>query len=46
MLSNHNTPFINELYKDYNIKVVYANRAINSNSEKRGKVEETVILNY
>ena len=46
MLSNHNTPFINELYKDYNIKVVYANRAINSNGAKRGKVEETVILNY
>ena len=46
MLSNHNTPLINELYKDYNIKVIYANRSINSNAKKRGKVEETVILNY
>lgn len=46
MLSNHNTPFINELYKDYDIKIVYANRSINSNSSKRWKVEETVILNY
>lgn len=46
MLSNHNTPFINDLYKDYRKEVVYANRAINSNSTKRGKVEETIILNY
>lgn len=46
MLSNHNTPFINNLYKGYRKEIVYANRAINSNGAKRGKVEETVILNY
>ncbi len=46
MLSNHNTTLIKDLYASYRIEIVYANRAINSNSEKRGKVEETVILNY
>ncbi|MDD2504669.1 MAG: DNA adenine methylase [Bacilli bacterium] len=46
MLSNHNTPFINELYKDYNIKVISAKRNINSNGSKRGSVEETIITNY
>ena len=46
MLSNHNTPFINSLYKDYNIKVINARRNINSNGKGRGKVEETIITNY
>jgi len=46
MLSNHNTPFINDLYKDYRKEVVFAKRAINSDASKRGVVEETVILNY
>lgn len=46
MLSNHNTPLINELYNEYNIHIVFANRAINSNASKRWKIEETIILNY
>ena len=46
MLSNHNTTFINDLYKDYNIIVVNAKRSINSNGNKRGYVEETIITNY
>ena len=46
MLSNHNTSFINDLYKNYNIKVVNAKRSINSNGNKRGNVEETIITNY
>ncbi len=46
MLSNHNTPFINELYKNYNITVIYAKRSVNSNGRKRGNVEETIITNY
>lgn len=46
MLSNHNTPFINDLYKDYNIIIVNAKRMINSNASKRGHVEETIITNY
>ncbi|MCK9536575.1 MAG: DNA adenine methylase [Bacilli bacterium] len=46
MLSNHNTQFINELYKDYNIQIVKAKRMINSDSKGRGNVEETIITNY
>ncbi len=45
MLTNHNTPLINELYKDYNISVVSAKRMINSNASKRTG-EETIICNY
>ena len=46
MLSNHNTTLINELYKDYNIHVIEAKRNINSNGNKRGKVEEVIITNF
>lgn len=46
MLSNHNTAFINELYKDFNIHVVNAKRLINSKADGRGDVEEVIITNY
>ncbi|MBD5390794.1 Dam family site-specific DNA-(adenine-N6)-methyltransferase, partial [bacterium] len=46
LLSNHNTEFIQELYKDFNIQVVKAKRMINSNASKRGYVEEVLISNY
>ena len=46
MLSNHNTPFINELYKGYNIYVVKAKRLVNSNASGRGAIEEVIITNY
>ena len=46
MLSNHNTPLINELYKDYNIHVITARRNINSKGNARGPVEEVIITNY
>lgn len=46
MLSNHNTKLIRELYKDYNIHVIKAQRNINANGKKRGKVEEVIITNY
>lgn len=46
MLSNSNTEFIRELYNDYNIDIIEAKRSINSNSEKRGPVEEVIIRNY
>ena len=46
MLSNHNTPLINELYNEFNIHVIEAKRNINSNGKKRGKVEEVIITNY
>lgn len=46
MLSNHNTQFINELYKGFNINIIKAKRMINSNASGRGFVEEVVITNY
>ena len=46
MLSNHNTKFVNELYKDFNIHVVNAKRMINANANGRGNVEEVIITNY
>ncbi|MGY3716243.1 DNA adenine methylase [Sutcliffiella cohnii] len=46
MLSNHATPFIKELYSDFNISIVNAKRNINSKSEGRGLVEEVLITNY
>lgn len=46
MLSNHNTEYIQELYKNFNIHVVEAKRMINSNASGRGNVEEVIITNY
>ena len=46
MLSNHNTEFIRELYKDFHINVIKAKRMINSKGNGRGEVEEVLITNY
>lgn len=46
MLSNSATPFIIELYKDYNIDIVHAKRYINSKGSGRGNVEEVLVRNY
>lgn len=49
LLSNSNTEFIRELYKDkkfYIIDIVYANRNINSVGSSRGKISEVLIRNY
>ena len=46
LLSNSATDFILDLYKDYNITIVQANRAINSKADKRGKVDEVLVKNY
>lgn len=46
MLSNHNTSFIRELYKEFHINVVPAKRMINANGNGRGEVEEVLITNY
>ena len=46
MLSNHNTSFINELYKNYHIHIIKAKRMINSDASKRGAIEEVIITNY
>ena len=46
MLSNSCAPLIEELYKDYNISVVMAGRAISCKGEGRGKINEFLITNY
>jgi len=46
MLSNSDTPLIRELYHGFRIETVYANRAINSKGDKRGRVAEVAVLNY
>lgn len=49
MLSNSDTPFINKIYsevKGVRISKIYANRAINSNASKRGKITEVLVTNY
>lgn len=46
MLSNSSTEFIADLYSDYNIKTLQANRNINSVGSDRKKVNEFLILNY
>ncbi len=46
LLSNSATPQIEDLYKEYKIEYVKANRAINSNAKKRGGVDEVLIRNY
>lgn len=46
MLSNSATNFICELYRDYDIRIIKAKRAINSKGNKRGEVDEVVIRNY
>jgi DNA adenine methylase len=45
ILTNHDTPLIRELYKDYTIEVVDVRRSINRNgSDRTGK--EVIITNY
>ncbi|MCZ7407360.1 DNA adenine methylase [Parvimonas micra] len=46
MLSNSDHPLIRELYKEYNIITVKANRSINSNANKRGEINEVLVINY
>ncbi len=46
LLSNSGVLFLKDLYKDYHIDVIKANRSINSDGLKRGEVEELLIRNY
>ncbi|GAI43246.1 unnamed protein product, partial [marine sediment metagenome] len=45
MLSNSYSEFILDLYKDFKIATLKAKRNINSNSQKRGLINEVLILN-
>ncbi|KAB8317612.1 DNA adenine methylase [Tolypothrix campylonemoides VB511288] len=46
MLSNSDTSFIRNLYKDFHIYTISAGRAINSNAKKRGKINELLVTSY
>ena len=46
MLSNSDTKFIKDLYKDYSVNIVKASRMINCNGADRGKINEVVVTNY
>lgn len=46
LLSNSSAPFIIDLYKDYKIEYVRANRNINSLGNKRGEIIEILVRNY
>jgi DNA adenine methylase len=46
MLSNSDCEFIRELYKDFQIHTIFANRAINSNAQKRGRITEVLVTSY
>ncbi|HHQ45505.1 MAG TPA: DNA adenine methylase [Candidatus Altiarchaeales archaeon] len=46
MLSNSDTEFIKQLYRDYDLHKVKAKRAISCKGEGRGEIKELVITNY
>ncbi len=46
MLSNSDTKLVNKLYSNYEIKKVFASRAINANGNGRGKITEVLVRNY
>ncbi|MBN1544922.1 DNA adenine methylase [Candidatus Woesearchaeota archaeon] len=46
MLSNSDSEFITDLYKEYDIKKVMAKRMINCDATKRGAITEVVVRNY
>jgi len=46
MLSNSDTSFIKELYKDFTIDIVSAKRAINCKGNGRSGAKEVIIRNY
>ncbi len=46
MLSNSSTAFTRSLFKGHRIRSIKARRAVNSNAESRGKVNEILVMNY
>jgi DNA adenine methylase len=46
MLSNSDNEFVRELYKQFRLETVYANRAINCRADRRGRISELLVLNY
>lgn len=46
LLSNSATDFIMGLYRGYRIEVIRARRAVNSRADRRGVVDEVLVMNY
>ncbi len=46
MLSNSDCPFIHDLYQGFHVRPIQANRAINANARRRGKITELLITSY
>lgn len=46
MLSNSCSPVVKELYADYHVRVVQANRRVNTVGSGRGKINEVLVTNY
>jgi DNA adenine methylase len=46
LLSNSAADFIKNLYRDYRIEIISAKRAINSKAERRGEIDEVLVMNY
>lgn len=46
LLSNSYTDFIRDLYSDFTVEAVSANRNINSNPGKRGAIQEALVRNF
>lgn len=46
LLSNSSADFIKEIYAGYRIHIVKATRSVNSDSTKRGQIDEFLIRNY
>lgn len=46
LLSNSSADFIKDIYSNYDIHIVKATRSVNSDSTKRGQIDEFLIRNY
>jgi len=46
MLSNSDCPFVRDLYEGFPIHTISAIRAINSNTQRRGKITEVLVTSY
>ncbi len=46
LLSNSSTEFIHGIYRNYKIITIQAKRAINSDADNRGEVDEVLVMNY
>lgn len=46
LLSNSSAPFVKELYREFDLRLVDATRAINSKADRRGKIKEVLVKNY